>query len=78
MNLPESVIEEVTRRVYREYPAVAGCSPKIRTHDRGNGVSSYTLSYRGFVEVEGGIKMPVSVNVSLDTFGKVVKITSSK
>jgi hypothetical protein len=78
MNLSETVIEKVTHRVYLEYPAVAGCAPKIRAREAANGTSTYTLSYRGYVEVENGSKMPISVNVSLDSNGKIVKITSSK
>jgi hypothetical protein len=66
--------QSVCEQVYRQFPEVAGCAPKVQSRP-GN---EYLLIFQGEGAAAGGRKIPRIVRVVAGPDGKIVKITTSR
>ena len=72
--LEKSMIDKVCETVYRKFPEVKGCRPKIQARPN----DQYLLIYKGEVELGSGKTMKRIVRAVVDKKGKVIKITTSR
>jgi hypothetical protein len=71
----QELIEKVSKKIYRRFPAVKGAKPRVQTR-RPEG--SYTLAYHSVVTTSNRKSLPYWVRVVVDESGKILKITTSR
>jgi hypothetical protein len=79
----EELIQNVSKNVYRRFPAVKGKRPKVRVQQSQSGKQTntnktYSLTYHNTVETANRKRMPYWVRVVVDEKGKVLKTTTSR
>lgn len=72
--MSESIKEKVSKKVYRQFPELAGKSPSLSS--RPGGETLYT--YKGNVKLPNGKSMSRVVRVVVNENGRILKLTSSR
>jgi hypothetical protein len=70
-------IQWICQRVYRQYPAVAGVRPSLQSPKSGP-TDRVLLVFKGSAQLADGARLPVTVRVTADLDGRIVKMTSSR
>ena len=79
---PETV-EAISKKIYRQFPEVAGVKPKVRKKPIPKGKPRpkkpvYLLTYRKNAKGPGNVTIPRWVKVSATINGKIIKTVTSR
>ncbi len=69
----KELLEEVRRRVARQFPEMKSVQPTVRSQDDG-----YQVTFRGKAGLPGGRTMNRIVHVRVDAEGRITRISTSK
>lgn len=77
------IIEEISTKIYRKFPEVAGVKPKVRKQPVPKDAPKpkepvYLITFNTQVRGPGGKKIPRWVRVAVTPRGKIKKTTTSK
>lgn len=77
------LIKSIAAQIYRRFPEVAGCTPKVHLQHgaqakSGPSVPTYLLSFRGSVRAPDGKSIPRLVRVTASAQGRILKVTTSR
>ncbi len=77
------IVEEISEKIYRKFPEVAGVKPKVRKQPVPKGQprpkkTVYLLTYRKNAKGPRGVTIPRWVKVSATPEGKIIKTTTSR
>jgi hypothetical protein len=72
------LIQKISSQVYRQYPEVAGASPKLRSLPIVEPHPLYLLTYHGKANTANGKFISRFIRVTVDHHGKILKITTSR
>jgi hypothetical protein len=72
--MDEETITKVNQIVYADYPYLEGILPDVQLMDS----ELYSVIYKGQVETASGHPMPVSLRLTVDQSGKILKMVSSR
>ena len=77
------IIKSISTQVYRRFPEMAGCQPKVILQAAPQPKSilaapRYLLTYRNSVLTPGGKSIPRFVRVIVNGQGIIIKITTSR
>ena len=70
-------IRAIEKRVFRQFPEVAGAQPKI-TQQKSRKQANYLLTFSGRGEGPGGRTLNRTVRVVADEKGRIIKISTSR
>ena len=73
--MDKSAIEKIAKQVYRQFPEVAGSSPKVSVQ---GGEDRFLLVFNGRGSSPKGKAMPRHVRVVANAKGKILKMTTSR
>jgi hypothetical protein len=76
-----SLIQNISAQVYRQFPEVAGCQPKVSLYPLPKGkeaLANYLLIYNRQTETSNGKTILRIVRVVATEKGKIVKMTTSR
>jgi hypothetical protein len=78
------ILDQISQDIYRQFPEMKGVNPKVRTQpgakkntSDAHG-SSYLLSFETRTSLANGAKISRLVRVTVDTNGKILKISTSR
>lgn len=74
MSLEPAIVQKVSAEVYRKYPAVNGCKPKVKTYTAGQ----YLLIFQGSGRAANGAGISTTVRAIASDSGKIIKLSASK
>ncbi len=77
------IIDNVSRKIYQQFPEMAGISPSVRLQSPSQGKKeraggAYLLTYQASVSLPGGKSMPRWVRVTVNADGNILKISTSR
>ena len=73
------IISLVCNQVYRQFPEVNGCQPRIQNQASDKqGNSNYVFIFRGKGITADGKSIPRVVRATIDEHGKILKMTTSR
>jgi hypothetical protein len=77
--MDSKAINSISNQIYRKYPAVNGCQPTVQTKSATkDGVENYLLIFHGKATTADGKTLPITVRVTADGQGNILKVASSK
>jgi len=81
--MDEKLLKSISYQIYRRFPEVEGASPKVSLHSShhaksGSSGISYLITYRGIVRSSNGKSISRIVRVIADSYGKIIKVTTSR
>jgi hypothetical protein len=85
--LDPGLIQKIARQIYRQFPAVAGNPPAIKTRSTvktskvitgAPPATSYLLTFHGAARAANGKEIPLRVRVAVSAQGKIIKISTSR
>lgn len=74
-------LKSISTQIYRQFPEVAGCQPKIRPQSGAQSTGAgqtYVITYRGSATASNGKSIPRLVRVTANGKGKILKVTTSR
>lgn len=76
-------LDAVCKQVYRRFPEVAGCRPRVQaqgvtSRTSGSTKSNFLLIFHGKGITEDGRTLTRTIRVVADEKGKILKVTSSR
>lgn len=71
-----SVVNQISSKVYDQFPETAGVRPKIKAQNREEGI--YLLLYKTEAALPAGRKIKRIVRVVVNESGHVLKLSTSK
>jgi len=77
-------LDHVSQDIYRQFPEMKGVNPKVRAQpgakNSGGGAqgSAYLLTFETHTSLANGAKLARLVRVTVDSNGKILKITTSR
>jgi hypothetical protein len=75
------LLKSISSQVYRRFPEVAGCQPKVQPHSGSGGDNpnqTFLLIYRGTAKSPTGKSLPRIVRVTANLQGKILKVSTSR
>ena len=77
------LLNSISSQVYRRFPEVQGCHPKVQVQAASQAKSNpalptYLITYRGSGMALNGKSIPRIVRVVANDQGKILKITTSR
>jgi len=72
--MDEETITKVNQIVYTDYPYLDGIEPVVQQIDP----DLHSVIYKSIVETASGHKMPVTLKLTVDNSGKILKMVSSR
>ena len=72
--MDEDTIAKINQIVYTDYPYLDGIEPEIRQINP----DLNSVIYKGVVETANGHEMPVTLKLTVDNSGKILKMVSSR
>jgi hypothetical protein len=77
------IVEEISEKIYRKFPEVAGIKPKVRKQPVPKDApkpkqSTYLITFSSNVKGPGGKTIPRWVRVAVTPNGKIIKTTTSR
>ena len=76
------LVKSISMQIYRRFPEVKGCTPKVRLQSSAQpksiASSRYLLTFNGKAESPNGKLIPRVVRVIANADGKIIKITTSR
>jgi hypothetical protein len=76
--MDSKIIQKISSRVFRQFPEVAGTTPKLRALTSTQSSPGYVLTYQAKVSAATGKSLSRFVRVTVDENGKIIKITTSR
>jgi len=70
----DQTAERINKEIYKKYPRFKDCKPEIHALSNGN----YALIYTTSSQTEDGFSMPLTLRVSVNGCGEIIKISTSK
>lgn len=70
----QHLIKEISSQIYKRFPEVEGCKPKIKLH----GKNQHLLIFHGSGKTANGHSIPRIVRVVVNRNGKISKTTTSR
>lgn len=74
MPLNPDVLQKLCTEVYRQFPVVSGCKPKVQAYTAGQ----YLLIFQAGNRTANGMPISTTVRAVVTQAGKVVKVSTSK
>jgi len=83
MAMKEEVIQDISKQIYRRFPAVEGKKPRVKQRQipEGRSISkapTFLFTYHSRVKLPANRSLPYWVRVVVDKRGKIMKITTSR
>jgi hypothetical protein len=77
------IVEEISEKIYRKFPEVAGIKPKVRKQPVPKGepkpkTPTYLITFNKHVRGPGGKSIPRWVRVAVTPRGRIIKTTTSR
>ena len=77
------IVEEISEKIYRKFPEVAGIKPKVRKQPVPKGAPkpkepTYLITFNKNVKGPHGTTIPRWVRVAVTIQGKIIKTTTSR
>jgi hypothetical protein len=81
--MDEKLLRSITSQIYRRFPEVEGASPRVSLQPSiqaksGSSGISYLITYRRQVKSSSGKSISRIVRVTADSYGKILKVTTSR
>jgi hypothetical protein len=77
------IVEEISEKIYRKFPEVAGIKPKVRKQPVPKNAPkpktpTYLITFNRNMRGPGGKSIPRWVRVAVTPRGKIIKTTTSR
>ena len=77
------VVDTVSSKIYQQFPEMSGISPSVRQQtspkaSQGTSADTYLLTFQTNASLAGGKSMPRWVRVTVNSSGKILKISTSR
>lgn len=73
-SLDSRALQKVCAEVYRKYPAVNGCNPKVQPYNR----DQFLVIFQSRGKTANGLPLSTTVRAVANQDGKIIKLSASK